>query len=538
MRAEFENDSDARLPTDGRRRGLRQFFSRISIRLLAFNLLLVFLPVAGILFLTIYEDQLLASQERSMVQQGRLLSAALSEHGELDAELVDQILMQLQQRTSSRLRVIARDGGLIADSSALGPRLDEGPSPPDLAKDPRESWLYRIGSYPFRLYARLQPPEPAGSDEDFYSRGEPFAGPEVLAALQGRYGAETRISAGGQRSVTLYSAIPVRSQDTVVGVVLVSQSTFQILQDLYEVRLAIFKVFLASVSVAIVISLLVSTTIARPLRRLRQETSELLDHQGRLTGRFRPSTRLDEIGDLTRALRRLAGRLREHIGFIESFAADISHEFKNPLASIRSATEILPQIEDGEERERFLAMVQADVARMENLLTALREVTRIDARLEAEPTTAIDVNKMLTELAEGWRLRHDDGLELSLPDSTILVKAAPERFAQVIENLLDNATGFSPQDSAIEVGLEHNGGFASISVRDHGCGLPEEHLDRIFARFFSYRPSENSNRANGNQHAGLGLAIVKAIVEGYNGSVTASNHPEGGAEFVVNLPAQ
>ena len=146
------------------------------------------------------------------------------------------------------------------------------------------------------------------------------------------------------------------------------------------------------------------------------------------------------------------------------------------------------------------------------------------------------MNEMLGELVDGWRLRNDDGVSLSLPSRPVSVIAAPERLAQVLENLLDNATSFSPEDATIDVGLEKRGGYAAITVRDHGPGLPEEHLDRIFDRFFSYRPKESLS-ANG-QHAGLGLAIVKAIVEGYNGSVKAANHNDGGAEFVVTLPAR
>jgi len=322
----------------------RRFSSRISIRLLAFNVLLVFLPAAFVSYLAIYERQLLRAQEQSMVQQGRVLAAALSGRGALSRSAVEPILARLEQRTTSRIRVLDDGRHLLSDTSRLGPRRDQVAERPIDDPSLRTSWLYRVGSSLFRfLDGLISGPEPAVGEE-FYSASRPFDGPEVKRALAGQYGAATRITPGGQRSVTLYSAIPVRADDGIVGVVLVSQSTFDILQDLYEVRLAIFEFSLGAIGVAAILSLLVSTTISRPLKRLRAEAQAIVDRRGRLTGRFQGSERLDEIGDLSRALSELSSRLEERMRFIESFAADVSHEFKNPLASMRSAAEILPDV--------------------------------------------------------------------------------------------------------------------------------------------------------------------------------------------------
>ncbi|MGI9432600.1 MAG: HAMP domain-containing protein, partial [Myxococcota bacterium] len=293
---------------------IRRGFARLGVRLLAFNVLLVFLPVAALLYLGVFEEKLLAAQERSMVQQGRLLAASLAERGALEREGARDILIHLDRRVTARLRVVDWDGQLLADSSRLGPRQPAGgaeePMGP-LPGDPRASWLYRAGAALFRGVAPLfggQPTAPTGAEE-FYGRGEPVLGVEVRAALQGRYGAATRVSPG-QRSLTLYSAIPVESDGDVVGAVLISQSTYRLLQDLYEERLAIFQVFLVSVGVAAVLSLLVATTIARPIHRLRVQAEEVLDRSGRLRGRFQASRSRDEIGDLARALEKLSRRLK------------------------------------------------------------------------------------------------------------------------------------------------------------------------------------------------------------------------------------
>lgn len=515
-----------------------RFLSRISIRLLLFNVLLVFLPVAGFLYLEVYEKQLLESQERAMVQQGRLLAAALAGGGNLDAARAGGLLRRLERRTEARLRVFGRRGELLADSALLGPHREPPARPAGSrpARKTRDNLLYRTGAFLYRLVVRLPPgPQPEPERDD--SPTPPGPNPEVQAALAGRYGAGIRPTRGGQQpSLTLFSAIPVRSDGRVVGAVLVSQSTVRILRALQEVRLDVFRVFLGSVVVAAVLSLLVSTTIARPLGRLRDEANALLDWRGRLRGRFRGSRKLDEIGDLARALERLTGRLEENQRSLEAFAADVSHELKNPLAAIRSATELLAEVDDPQDRARFLTLAEREIARMERLLTAVREITGIDARLESEAPAPVDLAVLLPEVVQSFRRRADNRVKIHLgsPSRPILVRATPERLTQVFENVLDNALGFSPDDSEIAVTLTSADGAATVRIEDEGPGIPPAHLERIFDRFFTWRPDEPHAR---NGHAGLGLAIVKAIVEGYGGIIRASNRPGGGASFTVRLPA-
>ncbi len=519
-----------------------RFLTGIPLRLLLFNVLLVFLPAAGFLYLDVYERELLEAQERAMVQQGRHLAAALSDRGGLDSAKAEGLLRRLDRRTDARLRILGPGGTLLADSAALGPRrapVTAEPSRYDSTAPAgaRQRLIYRLGAWlynqPQRVKAVLGAPQPEPAETFYDHPGQPLLGVEVRAALAGRYGATTRRTRG-QRSLTLYSAIPVRDQDQVVGAVLVSQSTYRLLGALYEVRLGIFRVFLASVAAAIVLTLLVSTTIARPLRRLSGEASALLDRRGRLRGRFRGSRRRDEIGDLARALEELTRRLETHLAFIESFASDVSHELKNPLAAIRSATELLAEVEDPEDRQRFLGVVQKEVARMEGLLSAVREVSEIDARLEAEEARPVALDVLLREVVEGRCLRADNGSKINLhrPPERIVVRAAPERLTQVMENLLDNAASFSPDGEAIEIRVGRDGEAAVVTVDDRGPGIPEAHLERIFDRFFSWRPDAPGR----NGHTGLGLAIVKAIVDGYGGSIAARNRPDGGARFEVRLP--
>jgi len=210
------------------------------------------------------------------------------------------------------------------------------------------------------------------------------------------------------------------------GAVLVSQSTYRILRDLYELRLRVFEIFLVSVAAAVALSLLTSTTIVRPLTRLRWQAGEILDGRGHLRGHFQAPTRRDEIGELARALRELTRRLEAHLAFGESFAADLSHELKNPLASIRAAAEMIPAA-GADERARFLGVIQQEVARLEGLLARVREIAWIDARLEEEQRERLDVAELAARCVESLRLRQPalPAFRLTVPGSGASPAARP-----------------------------------------------------------------------------------------------------------------
>jgi two-component system sensor histidine kinase ChvG len=510
--------------------------SRISARLLLFNILLVFLPVAGFLYLGVFEKQLLHDQENAMVQQGRLLAAALGGLPVLDGATAAAPLRRLESRTEARLRIFGADGALLADSSRLGPsRSDErSASSAEPPKGTRDNLLYRGAAGAYRTWRAVR----SGHARQLYRSGDP-PGPSdaVRSALAGRYGAAVRPTGGElwRPSLTLHSAIPVRAGDhRVTGAVLVSQSTVRILRELDEVRLSVVKVFLVSVAVAAVLSLLLAGTITHPIRRLSDQASDLLDRRGRLRGRFGGSRRADEIGDLARALEELTQRLAAHQHAVEAFASDVSHELKNPLASVRSAAELLAEVDDPADRERFLALVQREVARMERLLTAVREIGEIDARLETEAPGPVDLDALLREVVEGFRRRADNAEIRLVSPGPVHVRARAERLLQVFENLLDNALGFSPAGGTVTVTLARGSGTAAVRIEDQGPGIPESHREKVFDRFFTYRPDEPRSR---DGHTGLGLAIVRAIVEGYGGTVTAESREGGGARLVMRLPA-
>jgi two-component system sensor histidine kinase ChvG len=508
--------------------------SRIGLRLLAFNLLVVFVPVVGVLYLTVYETRLLRMQEVSMVQQGRLLEAALAGAPALDAESASALLARIEPKGDARYRVYDAQGVLLADSARGRPpapveKADRYEPTPDV--DVRDRLLYRIGAWlaNSRKAVRSWLPRSAGETGVDESNERQ---PEIQAALAGRYGSATRPTPG-QRSVTMYSALPIQRAQAVAGAVVVSQSTFRILQALYDVRLRIFRVVVASLVAAAALTGIASMTIVGPLSRLRARASALADRRMPLPAGFPEAGRSDELGALARALEEMTRRVNDHVELVQSFAADVSHEFKNPLASIRIAAEMVAVADTESDRQRFLTLLTRDVDRLERLVTGLREMAIVGERIEQEPTEAVDLKPLLEDIARRFELSDGHRVEVAADRGgrQALVRGSRERLAQVFENLVGNAVSFSPNREPVTIDLSGRGRSWVVTVEDRGPGLPKGHLDRIFGRFFTYRPGHQRDH-----HVGLGLAIAKQIVDGYGGTITASNRSEGGARFEVSLP--
>lgn len=471
-----------------------------------------------------------------MVQQGRLVAAALGDRGELTTDAAVGLLRRLGQRGDARIRIFGVSGELLADSARIpDPSVVERPaeaasSEYERASGPRERFLYRVGAWIAGLRSAARGFLSFDSTLKVPGTSEPSLVPsvEVTDALAGRYGSSTR-KTPGQRSLTLTSAVPIRFEDRVIGAAVVSQSTFRILLSLYRVRLRIFEIVVASIALAVVLGLMVSATIVRPLNRLRRVALAIADRRA-LPDSFRGVKRRDEIGDLARTLEDLTTRLEAHIRLLESFAADVSHEFKNPLASIRTAAEMIAGSNDAAERQRVLTMMTRDVDRLERLVSGVRELARIDAEIAHDALEPVDVSALLRQMVDGFV---QQGKRVEADASTpLFVRASSDRLAQVFENLLQNAFSFAPADLPVAVRATAAEGSCIVTVGDRGPGIPPADVERVFERFFTYRPGDTQRR----EHTGLGLAIAKAIVEGYGGSIRAFNRIGGGAMIEVRLP--
>jgi len=519
---------------------LRRRVSRIGVRLwIAFGLVAV-LPAFALLGFGLFEARLLTAEGEALGREAELLAAALSAKSNLHSGEVELVFREIRVSAATRARLVDAEGWLVADSALVDPArapmaAAEDEAVPELrwqdqAADAVLDWLERRG-----VPRRWREPEPSESEPDPYVAEQPFLSAEILGALAGRIGtAERRLP--GLVAPALYATAPVYEGEEVVGAILLSRPASGAPRLQRALARTVVQVEVVALLLALAATVFGVATIAHPLRRLRDEVTTLLDRRGRIRGRLSGARRHDEIGDLARALEDLSERLEERVGFIEGFAADVSHEFKNPLASIRVATEILADAHEPGERRRFLAFVERDVARMEHLLNALREVTQIDAQRDPGDEAPVDLGDLLARLAEGFRLRIGARVKIehTTTDEPLWVYGGQERLAQVFENLLDNAISFSPEGGRVDLSIARSDGHVVVSVQDEGPGIPEHHRERIFRRFFSYRPGDDDAEL---PHTGLGLAIVKAIVEGYGGSVAAESPASGGARITVRLPA-
>ena len=481
-----------------------------------------------------------------MVQQGRLLASALSGHNL--AKEANAIIGRLGARTDARLRVIDKNGLLLADSAS--PIVQEQSSirtentqdsvfAPSRQSYPEENVIYRIGAIPTRvlkLVSRIiRKPKIPSPDAEYYSGKQILNGSEINSALEGRYGAITRISKG-QKSVTLYSAIPIFQDEEVVGAVLASRSTLAILSDLYKLRLDIATIFLFSVAGAIVLSILLARTVTVPVSRLRDQAESILDQQGKMQSGFKPLSGNDEVADLSRALYRLSSRLQQRTDYVEDFMMDLMHEMKNPVAGILSAAELAEQNTPGE-TSRFLEVIAREGHRIQRLLDDLKELISVDVRLNQGEEVMATVGTILENIVSTYNYRKDKEVQVLLVNQSdsanpIQLLVNPDRLAQAILNLLDNAVSFSPRNEKVEIILDSpNKDTVKISVADRGPGIAEDVKEKVFERWYTDRPDQESS-----QHTGLGLAIVRRIAEGYGGGVQAIPRERGGTIFELEFP--
>jgi two-component system, OmpR family, sensor histidine kinase ChvG len=543
--------------------------SRIALRIFAFNALLVFLPVAAFSLLGSYERGLVDSLEQALAQQARITAAWLGQ-GRFDSASATRALAAIGSLRTARFRVVDSEGRLLADSSDIeaAPALSAAAASPrdapsfgavaTASSDDGEPILYRLFSAPARIWRRFfAPPEPPFSSADYYAAAGPrLLGVEVQEALKGRYGAATRVSSGGQVSVTLYSAVPVYARGSVVGAVLVSQSTYRILRDLYAIRLDISRIFLGSLVAAAALSMLLALTIVGPLKRLSRAASLALAGSGALAAAFPESARGDEIGDLQRSLRGLASSLDERIRQTERFAADAAHEFRNPLAAIRSAAELAELASDQADRSRFHKTIVEDTDRLRAITDGLRRLSLAEGRIDPASLVVLDATEVADKACARARSRCAlEGRELLIGftaeagKTAPCVMADPAAFDIVLDNLLDNAASFARSRVRVCLRFAPGGRALEIIVEDDGPGIPPEHLGRVFDRFFTWRPGEDKAR-----HTGLGLSLAFALARSLGGKLEAGNCSRplivdsvdseaatdaeafGGARFTLGLP--
>ena len=560
------------------RRVLRHaVFSSLTRRILFFNFTALIVLVGGILYLNQFREGLIDARVESLLTQGEIISGAVAASASVDTNSITidpQKLLELQagqsitpvpndedlefpivpQRvapvlrrlispTRTRARIYDADANLILDSKHLytGAQVLRFDLPP-LDSEP-VSWTDRISNWFNRLLQQSDLPvykESPGGDGSIY--------PEVMNALTGVRGAVVRITDDGELIVSV--AVPIQRFRAVLGVLLLSTQAGDIDKIVHAERFAILRVFGVATLVNVIVSLLLSSTIATPLRRLsaaairvRRGSKERLEIPD-----F--SDRQDEIGNLSIALRGMTNALYDRIDAIERFAADVSHELKNPLTSLRSAVETLPLAKTDNSKQRLLDVIQHDVRRLDRLISDISDASRLDAELARVDSREVDLEKLLGDLVDISRQirgsKKPVKIELIIDRNARAAKDGFRvpghdlRIGQIVTNLIENARSFVPvENGKIDVRLTRNRNQCIVIVEDNGPGIHIENIERIFERFYTDRPDGEDF----GQNSGLGLSISRQIAEAHQGTLKAENisstdgEGRSGARFILTLPA-
>jgi two-component system sensor histidine kinase ChvG len=550
---------------------VRISFSSLTRRIIFLNVTGLLALVIGVLYLSQFRAGLIDARIQSLLVQGEIIAGAVAasataepdtitidperllelQAGEsygppdealsglefpINPERIAPVLRKLVSPTNTRARIYDRDGGLILDSRNLYDVLRFDLPPPsrpsflDRAYITVRTWLTR-GTLP--LYHEV------GSQN-----GKTYE--EVDRALKGFKSNMVRINERGEVIVSV--AVPVQRFRAVRGALMLSTQGADIDNMVGSERLAIFKLFLIAAGVMVVLSFLLAGTIAGPVRRLA-ESAQLVRRRIRTRVEIPDlSHRRDEIGHLSGSLRDMTDALYNRIEAIERFAADVAHELKNPLTSLRSAVETLPLAKTDDSRGRLLAVIQHDVKRLDRLISDISDASRLDAEMQRHEAQPVDVVKLLTTVVNVANERHDDGVSVNLrfeeirPDGFVVL-GHDSRLGQVVDNLVDNARSFSSPGGVVNIVCGRCKNDIDIIVEDDGPGVPPEALEKIFERFYTHRP----HQAFG-QNSGLGLSISRQIVEAHDGRIWVENRElltpatDGppqviGARFTVRLPA-
>jgi two-component system sensor histidine kinase ChvG len=539
-------------------------FSSLTRRIIVLNMAGLLVLVVGILYLNQWRAGLIDARVQSLRVQGEIIAAAVAASATVDSDVISV--------NPDRLLELQGDG-TVSSLSYFDPTLEFPINPERVAP------LLRNLITPTRTRARIY--DQGGlmilDSDNIYARGEVMRQinatksgdsfflwdwwnsvlswvpgdnfpkyqeygidegsryPEVASALQGAPADFVRVDAQNQLVVSV--AVPVQRLRAVVGAILLSTAPGDIDSIVAQERWGILRIAMIAAGVQIALSLALAGTIAGPMRRL-SAAAERVQTAGNARAEIPDfSDRPDEIGHLSGAFRRMTDGLYNRIEAIERFAADVAHELKNPLTSLRSAVETLPLAKRPEDRERLNAIIQHDVKRLDRLITDISSASRLDAELARESSERVDVEKLATAMVSIQKdMALGRGVTVELVKRSgkgaAIINGHENRLAQVFANLIDNAVSFSPEGGVVKVALATDAEDITVTVTDEGRGITGD-FGKIFQRFYTDRPDTE----NFGDHSGLGLSISKQIVEAHKGTIRAHNRDDrSGAVFTIVLP--
>ena len=515
----------------------------ILARILIINVVVVGALGAGVLWFATTRDRLIETRIEGLLTQARIVAAVVAEAAAnteegplIDEDAARTALASAIKPANARARLFALSGNSIQDTRFVLPRNQisyQDLPPPSGSSD----WSLR------GLIGFLTGLVPGGwfrSDLPIYAEGTDLPAkhfPEVVEVLQGAPdGVSRRINAKGELIVSV--AVPVQRVLGMRAVLMLSTEAGDLDAEVWARTQTLLLILLALLTLVLGLSVVLAQTIARPIRRLAVAADQVRRGEADESAIPDLSSSPGELRNLASSFRAMTGALTDRLDTIENFAADVAHEIKNPLTSMRSALETLSRNQDPERAKKLMALLQNDIRRIDRLISDISEASRLDAEMAREKTSDIDLIAFVQMIVSLYQdqdpplpVKFEIGYEAS--EGGLRIKGREGALAQVFRNILDNAISFSPPDSVIRIAMARAGGSATVEISDEGPGIPPESLEKVFDRFYTHRPATHGFGKN----SGLGLSISKQIVEQHGGRISAANRSDRtGAVFALSLP--
>jgi two-component system, OmpR family, sensor histidine kinase ChvG len=508
---------------DARALSLR-WSARVSLtpRILFVNVFALAMLAGGFFYLDSYRSRIVDGRVTQSIREARLIAEAVVA---VPTAQRPDLAVKLARDMGSWIRIYDADARLIIDTRALGLRNF-------VLQDPdKQDWRQAAARF---LDAGIDTVVGTPRAPLYRERSNGLAWPDVRTVRSAPTVAAT-VWRAPDRTPVITAASPMPGGSVVMTTFNARDITQTVRFERFRLSIVLFVVAIVSV----LLSLFLARTIVRPLRRLAWSAVRVRLGRAREVVVPRLPERRDEIGMLARALSDMSLALRARIDAIEAFAADVTHEMKNPLASLRSAVEGLAMVKDPALQERLLAIVRDDVHRLDRLITDIAEASRLDAQLSRAKFEPVDLGAMIAALIGSREARGvERGIRLHFDRRAadpLVVLGEGARLERVLENVIENAISFSPDSGRITIFARHDGDVVSVAIEDEGPGVPAEAREQVFQRFQSLRPAGEAF----GKHSGLGLAIARTIVDAHQGSIVATQRDDdaSGARFVIRLPA-